>query len=64
LLILQWILHDPQGRRTPIVADGSEYADMIARIAGPEALAEWKRLEAAMAPLQRGAATFPAAAIR
>eukprot|EP00882_Tetradesmus_deserticola_P013524 GHRQ01014357.1.p1 GENE.GHRQ01014357.1~~GHRQ01014357.1.p1 ORF type:complete len:420 (+),score=78.47 GHRQ01014357.1:84-1343(+) len=60
----QWILHEPQGRRTPIVADGSEYAAMIERIAGPEALAEWRRLEAAMAPLQRGAATFPAAAIR
>jgi hypothetical protein len=30
LLTLQWILHDPQGQRTPIVADGSEYAGMIA----------------------------------
>jgi hypothetical protein len=26
--VLQWILHDPQGCRTPIVADGSKYADM------------------------------------
>ncbi|KAF6251044.1 hypothetical protein COO60DRAFT_1645535 [Scenedesmus sp. NREL 46B-D3] len=48
----------------PIVADGGEYAAMIGRIAGPQALQEWRRLEAAMAPLQRGAATFPAAAIR
>ena len=31
---------------------------------GPGALEQWKRLEAAMAPLQRGAALFPAAALR
>eukprot|EP00878_Enallax_costatus_P013781 GHUV01014413.1.p1 GENE.GHUV01014413.1~~GHUV01014413.1.p1 ORF type:complete len:309 (+),score=68.61 GHUV01014413.1:1918-2844(+) len=60
----QWIVYDPEGRKFPVVADSSEYADMIARIAGPEAEAQWKRLEAAMAPLQKGAATFPAAAIR
>ncbi|WIA20624.1 hypothetical protein OEZ85_005006 [Tetradesmus obliquus] len=60
----QWVLHDPEGRRTPIVADRADYTDMIGRIAGPAAVAEWRRLEAAMAPLQRGAATFPAAAIR
>lgn len=61
---LQWIVYDPQGRKFPVVADAGEYADMIARIAGPDAVAQWKRLEAAMAPLQRGAALFPAAAIR
>lgn len=37
---------------------------MIQRMAGSQALAEWKALEKAMAPLQRGAALFPAAAMR
>lgn len=63
-VVLQWMVYDPEGRRFPVVADGGEYADMIARIAGPDAVAQWKRLEAAMAPLQKGAALFPAAAIR
>ncbi len=62
--LLQWVVYDPQGRRFPVVADAGEYADMIGRMAGPDAVAQWKRLEAAMAPLQRGAALFPAAAIR
>ena len=61
---LQWVVYDPEGRKFPVVADASEYADMIGRMAGPDAVAQWKRLEAAMAPLQRGAALFPAAAIR
>ncbi|KAF8062760.1 CRTISO2 [Scenedesmus sp. PABB004] len=60
----QWVVYDPQGRTFPVVADGAEYADMIRRVGGPDALAQWRRLEAAMAPLQRGAALFPAAAIR
>lgn len=64
LLLLQWIVYDPEGRKFPVVADSNEYSDMIARIAGPEAAAQWKRLEVAMAPLQKGAATFPAAAMR
>ena len=31
---------------------------------GPEALAQWRALEKEMEPLQRGAALFPAAALR
>ena len=37
---------------------------MILQQGGPEALAQWKRLEEEMRPLQQGAATFPAAALR
>jgi hypothetical protein len=47
-----------------VVADGADYAAMIERMGGPAALAQWKRLERAMRPLQKGAALFPAAAIR
>ncbi len=61
---LQWVVYDPDGRTFPVVADGADYAAMIERMGGPAALAQWKRLERAMRPLQKGAATFPAAAIR
>lgn len=47
-----------------MVADGGDYAAMIQRMGGPAALAQWKQLERAMRPLQKGAALFPAAAIR
>eukprot|EP00775_Hariotina_reticulata_P007610 gene7610-7812_t len=60
----QWVVYDPAGRSFPVVADSKDYADMIGRMGGPEAVAQWRRLERAMAPLQRGAALFPAAAIR
>lgn len=48
----------------PVVADAAEYAATIEGVGGPAALAQWKRLEKAMKPLQKGAALFPAAAIR
>jgi hypothetical protein len=63
-LLLQWIVHDPQGRSFPVVADGADYAAMIERVGGPAAAAQWKQLEKGMRPLQKGAALFPAAAIR
>jgi hypothetical protein len=37
---------------------------MIERVGGPAAAAQWKQLEKGMRPLQKGAALFPAAAIR
>ena len=64
LFVLQWVVYDPEGRTFPVVADGAEYAAMIERMGGPAALAQFKRLERAMRPLQKGAALFPAAAIR
>jgi hypothetical protein len=60
---LQWQVYTPEGN-FPCIADGKAYADTIARMAGPDAKAQWHALEKAMAPLQRGAALFPAAAIR
>jgi phytoene dehydrogenase-like protein len=71
----RWILHPPnaQGKTSPTqlstspfpcVADAQAYAEQIERLAGPEALKQWRALEARMKPLQKGAATFPAAALR
>ena len=59
----QWQVYTPEGT-FPCIADGKAYSDTIARMAGPGAKAQWHALEKAMAPLQRGAALFPAAAIR
>ena len=47
-----------------VVADGRQFSEMILKQGGPEALRQWKRLENAMKPLQLGAASFPAAALR
>ena len=48
-----------------VVADGQQFAEeTILRQGGPEALRQWRRLEEAMRPLQLGAASFPAAALR
>ena len=48
-----------------VVADGQQFAEeTILRQGGAEALKQWRRLEAAMRPLQLGAASFPAAALR
>jgi phytoene dehydrogenase-like protein len=74
----RWIVHPPcdeaEEKKTaptqrssdpfPCVADSAEYARQIERLAGPQALAQWRALEQKMQPLQRGAATFPAAALR
>ena len=48
----------------PVVCDGAAYAAMIGRQGGPAALAQWRALERELAPLQAGAALFPAAALR
>lgn len=47
-----------------MVCDGDKYRAMIEREGGAEALRQWKSLEEAMKPLQAGAASLPAAAIR
>ena len=47
-----------------VVADGPLFSDTVLRQGGREALRQWRRLEAAMRPLQLGAASFPAAALR
>jgi len=60
----QWVLYTPEGATFPVVADRQTYVDTIERQAGANAAAQFRALEAAMAPLQRGAALFPAAAIR
>ena len=48
----------------PVVCNGDQYRAMILREGGKEALKQWMALEEAMKPLQTGAASFPAAAIR
>ena len=47
-----------------MVSSGDDYRAMIAREGGPQALQQWTALERAIKPLQNGAASFPAAAIR
>lgn len=59
----QWLTYTPDGV-FPVVCDGAAYADMIGRQGGPAALAQWRALERELAPLQAGAALFPAAALR
>ncbi len=63
VITMQWILYN-EGKRYPVVSDGNAYRAMIEREGGPEALKQWKSLEKAIKPLQEGAASFPAAAIR
>jgi phytoene dehydrogenase-like protein len=71
----RWIVHPPKDagklaatQRSslpfPCVADAEQYSQQIEQLAGPEALRQWRELERRMKPLQRGAATFPAAALR
>eukprot|EP00884_Botryococcus_braunii_P008504 jgi/Botrbrau1/17655/Bobra.0166s0083.1 len=58
-----WMTYTPEGVfRT--VCDAEQYRSMILRQGGPEALQQWRALEREMEPLQRGAALFPAAALR
>lgn len=59
----RWIVYSPEGT-FPCVAEAAQYRDNILKIGGPEALRQWRALETAMVPLQKGAALFPAAAIR
>lgn len=58
------MLYTPPEKRFPVVCDGDLYRAMVAREGGRAALEQWMALEAAMKPLQTGAASFPAAAIR
>lgn len=60
---MQWLTSTPDGV-FPVVCDGAAYADMIGRQGGPAALTQWRALERELAPLQAGAALFPAAALR
>ena len=60
----KWTVYDPDGNVFPCVCSQQQYADMIAERGGSEALAQWRALEKLMAPLQKGAALFPAAALR
>lgn len=61
---MQWILYLGEKDGFPVVCDGDKYRGMIAREGGERALKEWIELEKAMRPLQTGASSFPAAAIR
>jgi phytoene dehydrogenase-like protein len=58
------MVYDPEGSVFPCVCDGSRYRSLIRQRGGETAYKEWLALEAAMAPLQQGAALFPAAALR
>ena len=60
---MQWNTYTPEADFVT-ACNGQQYAAMILQQGGPEALAQWKRLEEEMRPLQQGAATFPAAALR
>ncbi|KXZ49671.1 hypothetical protein GPECTOR_20g528 [Gonium pectorale] len=60
----QWIVYPPEGGCFPNIAAGSAYEDTILRRGGPEALRQWRQLDAAMKPLQTAAGLFPAAALR
>ncbi len=60
---VQWNTYTPEAS-FETVCNGEQYASMILQQGGPEALAQWKRLEDEMRPLQQGASTFPAAALR
>jgi hypothetical protein len=60
---MQWILYNEE-KQYPVVCDGDKYRAMIRREGGQTALEQWLSLEAAMKPLQTGASSFPAAAIR
>ena len=63
LCCVQWNTYTPEADFVT-ACNGQQYAAMILQQGGPEALAQWKRLEEEMRPLQQGAATFPAAALR
>ena len=61
---MQWILYVEEQAGYPVKCDGDKYRAMIRREGGEKALEEWMALEKAMKPLQTGASSFPAAAIR
>ena len=59
----RWVVHGPEGS-FPCICNAAEYEAIIARFGGPGALGQWRALDALLAPLQAGAASFPAAALR
>ncbi|KAK9903392.1 hypothetical protein WJX75_004649 [Coccomyxa subellipsoidea] len=59
----RWVTYTPEAK-FQTVCNAERYAATILEQGGPEALAQWRSLEREMAPLQQGAATFPAAALR
>ncbi len=60
---VQWVTYTPEAT-FQTVCNAERYAATILEQGGPEALQQWRALEREMAPLQQGAATFPAAALR
>lgn len=60
---VQWVTYAPEAT-FKTVCNADAYAAMILEQGGPEALSQWRVLEREMQPLQQGAATFPAAALR
>lgn len=60
---VQWVTYTPEAT-FQTVCNAERNAATILEQGGPEALAQWRSLEREMAPLQQGAATFPAAALR
>ncbi|PSC69857.1 carotene isomerase [Micractinium conductrix] len=60
----KWVVYTPDRGSFECVCDAQVYADTIRRVGGEEAARQWAALEREMAPLQAGAALFPAAAIR
>lgn len=60
---VQWVTYTPEAT-FQTVCNADRYAQTILEQGGAEALEQWRALERQMAPLQQGAATFPAAALR
>jgi len=60
---VQWVTYTPEAT-FQTVCNADRYAQTIREQGGAEALEQWRLLERQMAPLQQGAATFPAAALR
>ena len=59
----RWRVHTPEGV-FDCSTDASEYAATIERFAGAEGLAQWRALEARMAPLSSFSGVLPFAALR
>ena len=60
---MQWNTYTPEAS-FETVCNGEQYAAMILRQGGPEAAQQWRQLERELQPLQQGASSFPAAALR
>jgi len=66
---LPWLTYDawgvciPEGDFTAQVG-ADDFCDTLHRLRGPEAVRQWRHLQAVMAPLGRGATALPPAAVR